>query len=261
MYYNVRRFIWDLERFGMTLDKLLNRCTLHEVPRIVVVSIPKAGTHLIERVLCLHPYLYRRFLPTLHPNNVNKFGGLESILRKTKPGQVIITHLHYSKDYEVLLNVLKVKSIFMIRDPRDVVVSEAFYMKKSKKHPYHSFAKELSLKECLYRSIMGDPNHGYPSINQTLAWFSGWLHSKTFVVRFEDVVDEKKRKNLLRELFEYLEVDLQVNFLEKMYKQVVSPVSPTFRKGRSGAWQKYLKGDLYDLFLENAGQWIDFYGY
>lgn len=261
MRYSVQRFFWDAKRFGITLSKLQLRFAPRELPRITVISVPKSGTHLIERILCLHPYLYRRFLPTLHPNNVNRFGGVKYILETTKPGQILITHLHYSEENNKTMDYFKVKKIFVIRDPRDIVVSEAFYMKKNKKHPYHLFAKKLSLEECLYRAIVGDSNQGYPSINETLNWFSGWFHSGSFIVRFEDVINEEKRVDILLELFEYLGIELQATLLKEICEQAVSPVSPTFRKGKSGIWQEYLNDKMYELFLKQAGQWMDVYGY
>ena len=44
-------------------------------PRIHLVSVPKAGTHLLERVLCLYPGVFRRLIPSLNRWNVSRYGG------------------------------------------------------------------------------------------------------------------------------------------------------------------------------------------
>jgi len=47
----LRRFAWDLERFGLTPGKLVAHVINRTEPRVVVISVPKAGTHLVERIL------------------------------------------------------------------------------------------------------------------------------------------------------------------------------------------------------------------
>ena len=66
----VRRLAWDLRRFGLTPRALGWRLCPGERPRILCLSIPKAGTHLLERVLCLHPGLYRAIYVPLTTGNV-----------------------------------------------------------------------------------------------------------------------------------------------------------------------------------------------
>ena len=53
-----------------------------KLPIIFSNSVPKAGTHLVERLLCLHPNYYRKILPTLNEQNLSKYGNFESILKK-----------------------------------------------------------------------------------------------------------------------------------------------------------------------------------
>ena len=102
------------------------------LPRALVVSLPKAGTHLVERAICLHPRLYRRFLPTLNPENVGE-EGLAGVVRAQRPGQVVVAHLPFDPAYPELLE--DVKTLFVIRDPRDMAVSLAHYIESRGDHP------------------------------------------------------------------------------------------------------------------------------
>lgn len=255
--------VWDIQRFGLTPQKLLARCFNKSEPRIVLISVPKSGTHLVERVLCLHPRLYRPLLPTLHPNNIERFGGLEEVLRKLRPGGVLVTHLHYSDEVANQLRSGNVRRIFVIRDPRDIVVSRAFYVARNRKHPYHPYVQGLSLDERLRRAILGDQPRNYPSITQTLSWFAGWLREDgMFIIRFEDLTDANDRgEKVIRDLFAYIGIEVDKDLLRFISERIVSPVSPTFRKGKSGEWRSVLKGELYTLFMETAGNWLDYYGY
>ncbi len=126
---------WTAQRFGLTPRKLAGRVARAGVlPRVLVVSLPKAGTHLVERAVCLHPRLYRRFLPTLNPENVGR-RGLAGVVRAQRPGQVVVAHLPFDPAYPALL--ADVKTLFVIRDPRDMAVSLAHYIESRGDHPLH----------------------------------------------------------------------------------------------------------------------------
>lgn len=198
---SVSRRLWDLERCGCTPQKMAARVLNKTEPRICVISVPKAGTHLAERALILHPRLYRLMVPTLHSQNLERFGGLPSVIKRMRPGSVVVTHLHYSgSNYEVLKQS-EVKVIVVIRDFRDVLVSRAFYVVRNRRHPYHQYAKELSLEVRFLGAIVGDPRRGVPSLRDTLHWFVGWLNRDFSVIRFENLVNQRTRMAVLQELF------------------------------------------------------------
>jgi len=60
-----KEILWNARRFGITPDKWSARLFPKEI-RLMTISIPKTGTHLLERVICLHPVFYRRIMKTLH---------------------------------------------------------------------------------------------------------------------------------------------------------------------------------------------------
>src|SRR5262249_47770326 len=92
----VSRQRWTLERFGLSPGKLPRRIADPGAPRVFCVSIPKSGTHLLERALCLHPALYRKFVPTVSGENIGKWNGLEGLVGRIRPGQVVVSHLRHS---------------------------------------------------------------------------------------------------------------------------------------------------------------------
>ncbi len=261
MKERIQRFVWDLNRFGLTPGKLVARAINRTEPRVVVISVPKAGTHLVERLLCLHPRVYRPLVRTLHPQNVERYGGLSAVLNRLKPGGVLITHLHYSEEVNNLLINSGVKVIVVIRDPRDIVVSQAFYMARNPEHPYHKYASNLSLKERLYRAIVGDLEHRYPSIRQTLECFAGWLETECFLIRYEQAVDDSHRPHVVQRLFTYLGMQLSNESIAHISQRAISNASPTFRKGSSGEWKQYFDEELFELFLKTCGDLMEKYGY
>src|SRR4029077_11678276 len=94
---------WSLERFGMSPAKLRYRVWDPGAPKVLCVSIPKAGTHLLERAICLHPKLYRKLLPTVSDENVHRWGGHSGLIAKMHPGLVVTAHLRFHPGYSEMI--------------------------------------------------------------------------------------------------------------------------------------------------------------
>ncbi|MFB3785092.1 MAG: sulfotransferase domain-containing protein [bacterium] len=259
---------WDLKRFGMTPDKIWRRRGRPGLPRIFCVSIPKAGTHLLERMLCLHPRLYRKFMSTLFNSHLDKYRGLANIARGLKPGQILVSHLHYSEQRRQVLADQGIKVLFMIRDPRDVAVSEAFYIRRKKDHYLHSlYAREPDLRSALLLEIRGDAAAGHPPLGERLGSFLGWMREPSGVVRFEDLIGEEggggrqTQMEVIQRLFDFLEMDISPAEIDKIRRGLFSGASPTFRKGKIGEWRKHFDEEITDLFKQTAGEMLVRYGF
>lgn len=257
------RFIWDMERFGLTPRKILARLTNRTEPRILCISVPKAGTHLLERVLCLHPRLYRKELPTLHSGNIGRFGGLDNIFGGLGPGQILVSHLWFSRHCLDLIRKWNIRAVFIIRDPRDVVISRMFYVSKNRKHYAHRvLAGERESKARLRLSIAGFPQIGWPSIGETLRRFEGWLNQDgILLVRFEDLVHHGSRLTTLRAIYQYIGLDVSDGWLFWLSNNLVSQASSTFREGRTGYWRELFDDEIKRLFKEIEGGTMVRYGY
>lgn len=68
----IDKLAWDFERFGLTPSKLLARVNNSNSPKIFITSIPKCGTHLLERAVCLLPRYFRKSLPTININSTEQ---------------------------------------------------------------------------------------------------------------------------------------------------------------------------------------------
>lgn len=264
----INRNLWTLRRFGLTPSSLFRRLGNKLEPRILCVSIPKAGTHLLERALCLHPRLYRKLLPTINDVNIRRWHGLAPLLAGLKPGQIICSHLTYSKEYETVLKDFGIRCIFLIRDPRDIVVSQAFYIAKNEQHRLHEvFAPQPDLKSRIKLAIQGYEPGRLPSIAQRLKDYSGWLDSGAIVIRFEDLIgphgkgSESQQVDTLRSIYNYLGLNVDYQWIESLAGKLFSDSSPTFRQGASGQWEKLFDGEINLLFQSKTAKWMKLYGY
>lgn len=269
MLRHIRKYNWFLVRFGLSPKKIYRRITTPSSgPKIICISLPKSGTHLLERALCLHPHLYRKPLGTLYEKNVNTLEKLDGYLSKTKPGEIIVSHLDFFPERLKLFEMRDIKSVFVIRDPRDIVVSQAFYVPKNTKHYLHSvFESQTSTKARIQLAIEGYPEGGLPSMGQRMQDYLGWLNSCNLTVRFEDLVGEFGGGNLnsqrivLQQIYNLTQSQISDEWISEVIKNLVSSSSPTFRKGQIGQWEEYFDEELKALFKFVAGDELIRYGY
>ncbi len=263
-----RSWMWNTQRFGVTPGKLWMRLNPPTDVKVFCVSIPKAGTHLLERVLCLHPYLYRKVVRTLHGNNLGDYGGLERLLDSMRGCQILMSHLSPREDVVREIDARGIKCIFVIRDPRDVVVSRAFYVLANKKHYlYQAYMAHELVKDRIRLCIEGNPKLGVRSVKEVYDNYADWLDSAALVVRFEDLIgargggDQMTQVKTVDQIFQHLGIPLSGDEHANIVQKAFSDASPTFRKGRVSGWRNHFDAELKKLFKEATGETIIQYGY
>jgi hypothetical protein len=265
---SVRSFLWDLRRFGITPQHILERVTPPDVPAILLISQPKSGTHLLEKALCEHPLVYRPIIPTITRANVEKLGGLSSIFSKLKGGQIAVTHLPYSDEMLGEIRKFKIRHVFIYRDPRDVVLSAISYILKEKKHFRHSLFLEKTKEERIRLMIEGDTSLGIKPI--TLEGYrerSGWLSSNGLSVSYESLIGPKgggsrdEQIQTLEKVFDYLSLKFTQDSIAQIADRMFSTSSPTFNKGTVARWTKEIPENYQHIMLESGKDVFSQYGY
>ncbi len=258
---------WTLQRFGLSPGKLRYRVADAGAATVFCVSLPKAGTHLLERALCLHPRLYRKLWPTVSDENIGRWRDLDGLLGRLRPGQVVASHLRYRPEYPDVLERRGVRGIFLIRDPHDIVVSQAHYVAKRTDHRAHELFADLpDLKERIRAAITGDPAHRLASIGERLDYFAGWLDG-LLVVRFEDLVGEaggggaEAQRVAVASIYRHLGMPVDERLLRSICVDLYSADSPTFRRGVIGGWRRSFDDELVTLLDEVVGDRSLPYGY
>ena len=264
---SVPRSRWTLQRFGLSPKKLRYRLADGGAPTVFCVSLPKAGTHLLERALCLHPRLYRKLWPTVSDENVGRWNDFDGLLGRLRPGQVVASHLRYRSEYPELLERRGTRGIFLIRDPHDIVVSQVHYVATRTDHRAHELFADLpDLKERLRVAITGDHAHKLASIGERLDYFAGWLDD-LLVVRFEDLIGEAgggdagAQRTAVESIYRHLGMSVDPAMIRSICGDLYSTDSPTFRRGAIGGWRRSFDDELIALFDEVVGERSLPYGY
>lgn len=260
--------VWTVQRFGFSPRKLVSRIFDQGLPSIYCVSVPKSGTHLLERALCMHPGLFRKFKPTIDECNLDPESGLGGVLSKMGSGEIVMSHLFSTPERLQAVANSGIRCIFMIRDPRDIALSEALYLSRKRKHRFHmAYHADKDLSSRIGRSLLGSESAGLPPIGEILDGLSGWLDSGCLVVRFEDLIgpegggDLQSQLDTLRSIYDHIGIQVSDDWLRSIRARLFSSASPTFRRGSTGQWKEYYDTELIALFKKMAGESLVRYGY
>jgi hypothetical protein len=255
---------WDATRFGITPRGVAARIVGGNGPPLISISLPKAGTHLVERALCLHPAIRRRLVPTLYPHILPDWGDLESLLSKQRPGELLIAHIPFEQEHLAGIERTGTKAFLVVRDPRDILISNAFYISGYQAHNWHRvIASQPDMKSKLRLLIEGrDASPAIPGIGDYLREYAGWLDAGCKVIRYEDLVGEREQRvEVLGEMYDFAGLDADERRVAQIADGLISAASPTFRSGGTGQWREHFDDELEELYRAHAEPQLGHYGY
>lgn len=255
------------------------RLSLASLPVLFGNSFPKSGTHLLSQILegftGLGPAA-NAGLPVIamYDNDTGAQRSLQSLqgdLKQLKPGDIGFGHLHALPEIIEVLGGEGYITYFILRDPRDVVVSHVFYVTDMEPDHFHHryYNEQLStFDERLRTSILGLPGElaPFPDIRKRFEPFLGWFdHPEVLYLRFEDLLQnlpgslEKILNHAVGRGFP-LEVP-QMQAIQQLQDSINPSRSPTFRSGKSGGWVDQFNPENKALFKEVAGDLLIELGY
>lgn len=249
-------------------------------PRIFVNSMPKAGTHLLTSELSRFPGLQNSRLHIL-TREVNKLSESSEHLLEFEPdisdfnrqvrsvrgSQYFSSHLPYDPRLALELEAQSLRTLFVTRDPRDVLVSQFHYVVGLKRHHLHQsivgLTDDVARYEALAFGMSGPPPA--QSLAKRMQAFQGWLNlPEVLVVRFEDLVgargggDDSVKATTLRAIAAHC--GLSDEGIEERSTTASSPTA-TLRKGKANAWRGEIPHEIVARLHAESGDLIRAYGY
>ncbi len=264
------------------------RVSLRGVPVLFANSFPKSGTHLLTQVLEGFPDLgpaVNSGLPAIvtFEGDTGRARASAEILRDLQrllPGDIAYGHLHALPEALDFTSRPGVASYFILRDPRDVVISHVHYVTEMEpNHIHHVYYKETlhSFDERLRVSILGRPDFEaagekppaeaqFPDIRQRFEPYLGWLDCPAVLcLRYEDFSAD--REAALGQVFDHavrrgFPSPLPRPLALKVLAAGIDPQrSPTFRSGKTGGWRAQFTPEHKRLFKDIAGDLLVRLGY
>jgi hypothetical protein len=264
-------------------------------PRVLVVTVPKSGTHLLDSILERMPPLRRQEKVGLnaklrfHPFNFLPFTGaatcvtgigrphrvkvsaMRHALGRIQPWRYAMSQLPWQPVVMELLRRLAIRPIVVVRDPRDVLVSLMHHALSKPAHFMHRVLKEQpSDRARLSLLITGTPDdarHRSAPVAQRLDFILGWVEDPSVLtLRFEDLVgakgggsDERQHAAIVA-LGEWVGRPVEAGEARRIGEEMFG-MGRTFRKGRVHSWCDAFDDDLIALFEKTAGDRMRRLGY
>lgn len=266
--------IRKLSRLHLKLERLLYQ-GMGSGNAVLINSFPKSGTHLLSQIFenqdAVRDFGY--FL-----NNASSWRFKERSVNEVnnmvygiKKGELVRGHLWYSNTISSILEEKNVKTFFIYRDLRDVIVSEAYYLSRMNRwHALHKYFAPYKgdINAAISLAIEGLPDGGPTGLYQNIAKrfepFVGWISDEnTFSIQFESLINVEEQLKLVTQIMSYYCGTEKVNhrLLEKSLTNIQPKKSHTFRKGSSGQWVEQFSELHKDKFKEIAGRLLVDLGY
>jgi hypothetical protein len=239
------------------------------IPAVLGNAMPKSGSHLIIQVLQgltnIGPFVNPGFPPVnrTEDNRQLSVQGILANLYQMKAGDIGYGYLHATEPFIQALIRPGMASVFVFRDPRDMIISHVFYATEMyQDHGMHRYYNEKlsTMDERINAAIGGVTEEGaeLSSVKERYLRYMGWLEqSEVVCLRFEDLILNQETE--FNRLLDYLEVKgfrSKIN-REQALKSLAAAIAPkksgTFRKGKPGNWREYFTQANIDYFKEVAG--------
>jgi hypothetical protein len=279
LYYQIRRQIklFRLELRRTQAARRWGKDVLDKTPSVFGNAIPKAGSHLLIQVLLgltkIGPFVDPGFPP------VNRFEGNTRLeipdrikeLNRMRSGDVRYGYAACREPFLSAITGPGRASVFIYRDPRDVVVSHIFYAKDIYlDHGMHDYYSNVltTMEERLNVEIEGCdlPGLELPSIWERYAENFGWFErDDVLCLKFEDLILNKEKA--VGELVDYIEgfgVEFSVprqQAIEIIIQSNNPNKSGTYRKGQPGNWKAHFTEENKRRFKAVAGDLLSRFGY
>jgi hypothetical protein len=234
--------------------------------KILLVSIQKSGTHLIQRVMKQAGFAGKGVGKECR---LSHFNGLSD-------DQYLWTHFTPSDEVQKAIEEgnEQIYIIFNYRDPRDVLASWFHWLHpKTEKnmHAHQSYMKKvysafsddelikIFIKIDKFREVEYNPLEHFRYARVLL------FHPRILKIRFEDLVGSKgggsdeKQMETVRSLLSYLDLDVAES--ESIARSAFDSKSETFRKGQIGGYKELFSFDHLKMFNQLHGEIIRQYGY
>lgn len=225
-------------------------------PPIIVNSLPKSGTHLLMQLAEALPGAtnYGTFIAqhpsmTLRPRTQDEINGRLSALA---PGEVVGAHLHHSPATAQAMAYRNALHLFIWRDPRDVVLSEAHYLAHlARFHAMHRTFKNLTTFEDQVRlALLGDGTERYPAAGERIRPYLTWRTACQNVLcfQYESLTDPARTDRDIHRLIDGFEQQGgTAGPRDQLFDRLKTAIDPershTFNKGGIARWRREMSAD------------------
>ena len=229
---------------------------------LFLISIPKAGTHLLYELARAFGYVDGVVL-TSRGAAPGHWYCVEYSNSHTDARHFFIDSVRESPFGNREHPFMRSPAIFIYRNPRDILVSEANYYHQDGNTAFAGYLSQLSPEQRLLR-LINDP-WLLGNFRDRMAGFVAWLDiSNVIPISFEELVGPAGGGDaeIQRRLIWSLQLKLQVPGDPADFAgRVFNPASPTFFAGKIGGWRNRFTPPIEQAFTSLPRDFLEAFGY
>lgn len=246
-------------------------------PAVLGNAMPKSGSHLISQVLQGLPQVGAFVDPGYPPVTRNQANAklddaaILAELAAMRPGDLRYGYVQARPPFLELLKQAGRATLFVYRDPRDVILSHVFYA--TELHPGHALHRYYnetltSMEARIQAAIDGVdvPGAELSPIRAKYERYLPWLEQPwALCLRFEDLI--LNREAAFERLLDYLEARgfrpsrPRPAAMAALSAAIQPKKSGTFRKGQPGGWREHFTPANQEHFRAATGDLLARLGY
>lgn len=249
----------DLDNNPSTNQQLANG-------KVFAVSIPKSGTNLLRK--CLELITKKGYS---QPNSSDYVSLKPEHFTFLHHNSFLIAHSIANQSNIDIFGKSEFKAVFILRDPRDQIVSLAYHIKKYNQWPWLSNYTIEELCMILIKDmsqIYGAPgcfNEALKNLKGIDSYYSLYLTwrfvKNVYVTTFEKLVglqgggSSEEQFNEIKKISRHFDYNLTDEQIIHIQNNLYGG-TPTFREGKIGSWRLIFKAEHIAVFKEIAGQFL-----
>lgn len=259
--------------------------------RFFMSSVPKSGTHFMTAFYNKLKF-ERHFVDDLtyrllvqKPYEIEADNEIAELSQQIAPlRQAVIEAIldmpenhfvynHYTYD-PILLQAIfeaEIPVVFLIRDPRDYVVSLSNHILRRPDHKHHQFFQAMKSDEERYLSIITGASYEKESvlpINYLYKKMQGWIENPlVLTLRFEEFIGPKGGGKIavqyqaFEKLVNHIRYPIDIDELYRQVDTTYNQQSNLFVKGKIGQWREVFSDKVLEAFNSHGGYLLDVLGY
>lgn len=263
-YYLLKRK--DIFFHGLQKSQMLGRKI---GPKVVLNSLPKSGTHLLESLFFKLPLMRHNGDKTLMVETQNPIPNKLKHITALKKGQFLLSHMQFHTTIIDAANLNGVKIINLIRDPRDVIISHLNYVQNmDKTQKSHKLISQYDNRLDRLKVLIDGKINIIEPFTIVLDKFQPWtVEPKVLSVKFEHLIgsngggNDQHQKVAVSNIAEFISIKIGERDLENICKNIFSTRSSTFNKGKIGNWKNVLNEEEKIWLNKTLKEHIETYGY